>query len=129
MFDIGFLELLICGIIALLVLGPERLPDAARTAGRWLGRARSMVTQFSSELDRQLKAEELREQLRQAGDVGLDDVKKTVTDALGEAKKFEHLLSSSELPSTEKPTSPSGKDSAPDSTQPSPSDSSPDSRT
>ena len=54
MFDIGFLELLICGVIALLVLGPERLPSAARAAGRWIGSARRMMTQFTSELDREL---------------------------------------------------------------------------
>ncbi|WP_372964648.1 Sec-independent protein translocase protein TatB [Marinobacter sp.] len=92
MFDIGFVELLICGIIALLVLGPERLPSAARAAGKWVGGARRMVRQFTSELDRELKAEELREQLRQAGDVGLEDVKKTVQGALDEAKQYEHMI-------------------------------------
>jgi len=92
MFDIGFVELLICGIIALLVLGPERLPTAARAAGRWIGGARRMVSQFTSELDRELKAEELREQLRKAGDVGLEDVEKTVRGALDEAKKYEHMI-------------------------------------
>ncbi|WP_336146698.1 Sec-independent protein translocase protein TatB [Marinobacter salarius] len=92
MFDIGFVELLICGVIALLVLGPERLPTAARAAGRWIGGARRMVSQFSSELDRQLKAEELREELRKAGDVGLEDVQKSVRGALDEAKKYEHMV-------------------------------------
>ncbi|WP_417567344.1 Sec-independent protein translocase protein TatB [Marinobacter sp.] len=92
MFDIGFLELLICGVIALLVLGPERLPTAARAAGRWVSGARRMVSQFTSELDRQLKADELREELRKAGDVGLDDVQKTVRGALDEAKKYEHMI-------------------------------------
>ncbi|NWN89987.1 twin-arginine translocase subunit TatB [Marinobacter adhaerens] len=92
MFDIGFIELLICGVIALLVLGPERLPTAARAAGRWVGGARRMVSQFTSELDRQLKAEELRKELSEAGDVGLDDVKKTVRGALDEAKKYEHMV-------------------------------------
>lgn len=92
MFDIGFLELLICGVIALLILGPERLPTAARAAGRWVGGARRMVNQFTSELDRQLKADELREELRKAGDVGLDDVQKTVRGALDEAKKYEHMI-------------------------------------
>ncbi|WP_291829074.1 Sec-independent protein translocase protein TatB [Marinobacter sp.] len=92
MFDIGFIELLICGIIALLVLGPERLPTAARAAGRWIGGARRMVNQFTSELDRQLKAEELREELRKAGDIGLEDMEKTVRGALDEAKKYEHMI-------------------------------------
>lgn len=92
MFDIGFLELLICGVIALLVLGPERLPTAARAAGRWIGKTRRMVGQFTSELDRQLKADELREDLRKAGDIGLDDVQKNVRGALDEAKKYEHMI-------------------------------------
>ncbi|HEA50804.1 Sec-independent protein translocase protein TatB [Marinobacter antarcticus] len=94
MFDIGFLELLVCGVIALLVLGPERLPAAARAAGRWIGGARRMVSQFTSELDSQLKADELRKELREAGDVGLDDVQKTVRGALDEAKKYEHMIRS-----------------------------------
>jgi sec-independent protein translocase protein TatB len=94
MFDIGFVELLICGIIALLILGPERLPTAARAAGRWVGGARRMMQQFSTELDRQLKADELREELRKAGDVGLEDVEKTVKDALDEAKRQEHMIRS-----------------------------------
>lgn len=94
MFDIGFIELVICGVIALLVLGPERLPAAARAAGRFVGGARRMVTQFTSELDRQLKAEELRKELQEAGDVGLEDVQKNVKGALDEAKKYEHMLKS-----------------------------------
>ncbi len=92
MFDIGFVELLICGVIALLVLGPERLPVAARTAGRWIGGARRMVSQFSTELDRQLKADELRQELRKAGDIGLEDVEKSVRGALDEAKKYENMV-------------------------------------
>src|SRR5690554_8134748 len=92
MFDIGFIELLICGIIALLVLGPERLPGAARAAGRWIGGARRMVGQITSELDRELKAEEMRTGLKKAGDVGLDEVQKTVKAAPDEAKKYEHMI-------------------------------------
>lgn len=99
MFDIGFLELLICGVIALIVLGPERLPTAARAAGRWVGAARRMVGQFSSELDSQLKADELRKELRKAGDIGLEDVQKSVRGALDEAKKYEHMV----LPDSETP--------------------------
>lgn len=90
MFDIGFLELVVVAVVALLVFGPERLPRVARDAGRWVGRARRMVNQFSSEMQRQVELEELREQLRQHGG-SLDiesDVRKidaTVKDALSEA--------------------------------------------
>ncbi|WP_100638101.1 Sec-independent protein translocase protein TatB [Marinobacter salexigens] len=122
MFDIGFIELLICGVIALLVLGPERLPTAARAAGRWIGGARRMVTQFTSELDRQLKAEELRKELSDAGDVGLDDVKKTVRGALDEAKKYEHMILSDDPAS--KPAS-NQSTAAPDENKPAPSDAAP----
>src|SRR5690606_24462994 len=92
MFDIGFVELLICGIIALLVLGPEPLPTAARAAGRWNGGARRMVSQCTSELDRERKAEERRQQWRKPGDGGPGDVEKTVRGALDEAKKYGHMI-------------------------------------
>ncbi|HLV78165.1 MAG TPA: Sec-independent protein translocase protein TatB [Marinobacter sp.] len=127
MFDIGFLELLICGIIALLVLGPERLPGAARTAGRWIGGARRMVRQFTDELDRELKAEELRKELSKAGDIGLEDVEKTVKDALGEAKKYEHMILSDKprpapatrrVPPTEDRPQPSSEPDAPSESSP-----------
>lgn len=103
MFDIGFIELVICAVIALLVLGPERLPAAARTAGRWVGGARRMVTQFTSELDRELKADELRKELRKAGDIGLDDVEKTVRGALDEAKQYEDMILSDSQPRKPEP--------------------------
>jgi sec-independent protein translocase protein TatB len=67
MFDIGFLEMIVIGVIALLVLGPERLPRAARAAGKWLGKAKRMVSQLSSEMDKQLEVDELRTQLKEQG--------------------------------------------------------------
>lgn len=67
MFDIGFFELTIIGIVALLVLGPERLPRAARTAGMWVGRAKRMVTQVKRDIDDEMRQEELAE-LREARD-------------------------------------------------------------
>lgn len=90
MFDIGFLELIVVAVVALLVFGPERLPRVARDAGRWVGRARRMVSQFSSEMERQIELEDLREKLRQhGGSVDIEsDVRKieaTVNDALSEA--------------------------------------------
>ncbi len=99
MFDIGFLELLLVGVIALLVLGPERLPGAARTAGKWVGKARKMVGQVSQEIDRELKAEELREKLKKEGDtLGLEKIQGTVKEALDKAKDFEHLVNQDTTP-------------------------------
>lgn len=93
MFDIGFLELLLVGVIALLVLGPERLPTAARTAGKWVGKARRMMSQVSQEIDRELKAEELRDKLKKEGDtLGLEKIQSTVKEALDKAKDFEHMV-------------------------------------
>ena len=98
MFDIGFLELIIVAIIALLVLGPERLPHAARTAGRWVGRIRRTVGNFSREIERQIDAEELREQLKQSGESlnieeDVKNIQQTVKEALDEVelKEYEPL--------------------------------------
>jgi sec-independent protein translocase protein TatB len=64
MFDIGGSELLVLAIIALIVLGPERLPKAARFAGLWVRRARAQWYSVKSELERELAAEELQRSLR-----------------------------------------------------------------
>jgi sec-independent protein translocase protein TatB len=54
MFDIGFSELLVIGIVALVVIGPERMPAFARTAGHLLGRAQRYVTQVKADIDREV---------------------------------------------------------------------------
>lgn len=60
MFDIGFSELMLIGIVALVVIGPERLPKVARTAGQWLGKLNRYVSQVKQDIDRDIKLEELR---------------------------------------------------------------------
>ena len=89
MFDVGFSELVLIGVVALVVLGPERLPGAARTAGALLRRARSSWANVKAEVERELAAEELKRTIRNAGeslDVRQDlqavatDVKTAVTD-------------------------------------------------
>jgi sec-independent protein translocase protein TatB len=64
MFDIGALELVLIGVVTLLVVGPERLPKVARTAGLWLGRGRRAFLAVKEEIDREIKADELKEILR-----------------------------------------------------------------
>jgi len=63
MFDIGFFEFIIIGILALLVLGPERLPKAARTAGMWVGRIKQGFSSIQQEVNQQLHIEEMQRQL------------------------------------------------------------------
>ncbi|MDF2640794.1 MAG: tatB 2 [Pseudomonas sp.] len=63
MFEIGFTELMLVGIVALLVLGPERLPKAAATAGRWIGQAKRTVSGIKTQLEREIDAEQLRQEL------------------------------------------------------------------
>jgi sec-independent protein translocase protein TatB len=68
-FDIGFSEFLVIGIVALLVIGPERLPKVARTAGHLFGRMQRYVADVKADLNREMDASELR------------DIKNTVTEA------------------------------------------------
>jgi sec-independent protein translocase protein TatB len=72
MFDIGFSELFLIAVVALVVLGPERLPKAARFAGLWVRRARAQWYSVKSELERELASEELQRTVR--------DTRQAVTD-------------------------------------------------
>jgi sec-independent protein translocase protein TatB len=60
MFDMGFQELLLIGIIALLVMGPERLPGAVRTATLWVSRMRRSFQQIKSEIEQEIDADALK---------------------------------------------------------------------
>lgn len=66
MFDIGFWELMLVGVVALLVLGPDRLPEAARTAGLWVSRARRAVGALRTEIEREVELGELKRLEREA---------------------------------------------------------------
>jgi sec-independent protein translocase protein TatB len=58
MFDVGFSEILVIAVIALLVLGPQKLPKLAADVGRWVGRARAMARQLRDQLDQEVNLEE-----------------------------------------------------------------------
>ncbi len=63
MFDVGFSELVLTALVALIVFGPERLPQAARTAGLWIGRIKRVLADTRREVERELGADEIRRQL------------------------------------------------------------------
>jgi sec-independent protein translocase protein TatB len=69
MFDIGFSELVMIGLVSLLVIGPERLPKVARIAGFWIGKARNIVASVKSEIKQELHAEELRQIFKEQADL------------------------------------------------------------
>ena len=66
MFDIGFSEVLLIFVIALVVLGPEKLPRAASQVGRWVGRARAMARQFKEQLEEEVNLENVRKAHKEA---------------------------------------------------------------
>ena len=65
MFDVGFSEMLMVGLIALLVFGPERLPRVAKEAALWIKKARSMANSVKQEIDRELQLQDLQQSMDQ----------------------------------------------------------------
>ena len=85
MFDIGFFELLVIACISLVVIGPERLPEAARAVGLWLGRLKRSLRETRTELEKQLGADDIRRQLHNEEVMrSLEASKRQVQDALQE---------------------------------------------
>jgi len=80
MFDFGFTEMLLIGIVALVVIGPERLPGVARTTGKYVGRLKRFMTTVKADVEQELRADELREILSQQ-QKELDSLKDTISEA------------------------------------------------
>lgn len=75
MFDVGFSELVLLAIVALVVLGPEKLPHAARILGAWVGRIRRTVGTIQAEIEREVAAQEMKTRLeKEFGDIGGKDI-------------------------------------------------------
>jgi sec-independent protein translocase protein TatB len=90
MFGISFSELLLVGLVALLVLGPERLPGAARTAGLWVGRLKRSFNAIKQEVEREIGADEIRRQLHNEHILSLEqEARKIFTPTQQEATPVE----------------------------------------
>ena len=88
MFEIGFAELFLLGVIALLVVGPDRLPALARTVGVWVGRAQRLVGQVRADIEREVRADELRRAAKEySPTAALSDMKKEMDDFASEVSK------------------------------------------
>ena len=87
MFDIGFFELILIGIVALLVIGPERLPRVARQAGLWVGKMRNFVNSVKEDIDQEIKADELKKIMKQhAESNSIHEIIEDTKDAVKNAK-------------------------------------------
>lgn len=87
MFDVGFSELMMVGLIALLVIGPERLPKAARIAGYWLGKTRSTIANVKAEIKQELHAEEMRQLIQQQQSIA-DELQQIANETEVTAEEF-----------------------------------------
>lgn len=104
MFDVSFTELMVIGVIALIVIGPERLPKVARTVGHLLGRAQRYVNDVKGDIQREIELDELRKFKSEMSDAansvktslrdtenslrtGLDDTAREATEGLADLKK------------------------------------------
>lgn len=86
MFDIGFWELSVIGVVALLVIGPERLPKVARTAGLWFARIRNMIGSVKADVERELRADELKRIMEeQSKSSGVHEIIEETRESVGEA--------------------------------------------
>lgn len=81
MFDVGFSELLLFAIVALVVLGPEKLPHAARMAGAWIGRIRRTLISVQADIENEVAAAEMRERIRKELEKARTDTERLLHDA------------------------------------------------
>ncbi len=114
MFDIGFWELTLIGVIALLVVGPERLPAMARSVGLWVGRIRRYVSHVKDDIEREIRAEELREMMQESSrieslDEELGEPRETLKAVEKEIEEADASLSRDDMKREEKPKSESDK--------------------
>lgn len=108
MFGISFSELLLVGLVALVVLGPERLPGAARTAGLWIGRLKRSFNSIKTEIEREIGADEIRRQLHNEHILSLEQEARKILNPVAEHKPVAPpaLDPPTVLPTAESPAAP-----------------------
>jgi sec-independent protein translocase protein TatB len=103
MFDIAFSEMMVLAVIALVVIGPERLPKVAKQAGEWLGKLRRYVDDVKSDINRQMELTELRKLQSQVTDAAKelgDSVQSTMTGMQSQFDEVQKSLEGTDTPPT-----------------------------
>jgi len=107
MLDIGFSEIFLIVVILLIVVGPEKMPRIAYLAGKWVGKAKGMINSVKTEIDKEVKAEELKEILEKQKAIAnpLEEIIEETNDSLMDAKmRTEESLVESPLASEKSPS-------------------------
>jgi sec-independent protein translocase protein TatB len=104
MFDFGFSEMVIVAVVALVVLGPERLPRVARQAGAWMGKLQRYVSDVKSDINRQMELDELRRLKTEVTDAASSlqsSVQSVMTDAQGSLDQLASAAGEVKAPATD----------------------------
>jgi sec-independent protein translocase protein TatB len=120
MFDIGFSEIVVIGVVALVVIGPERLPKTARTAGLLFGRLQRYVNDVKADISREMEFDELRRMQREVQGAAREfeqTMKTTANDVASGLRNVEHELNAAAAGTTAS----APPDTAPATPLPSPS--------
>jgi sec-independent protein translocase protein TatB len=127
MFDIGFSELLVIGVVALIVIGPEKLPRVARTVGHLAGRLQRYVSDVKADINREIELDELRkmrDSMQQAASKFESEVGKTETDLNKSVEEMKQAVDTpvdwrDKQPAAEpEPASEPSRDKKPEETKP-----------
>ena len=115
MFDIGFSELMVIGVVALLVIGPEKLPRVARTVGHLLGRAQRYVSDVKSDINREIQLDELKKLQTQVTDSAraIEDSVRKEYDAARQTVETPALAAAAELEAVSAAATTGGEAAAP----------------
>jgi sec-independent protein translocase protein TatB len=103
-FDIGFSELVVIGLVALIVIGPEKLPRVARTVGHLIGRLQRYVADVKSDINREVELEELRK-MRDSVQQAAASIETSVTSGLAKTEEEINQSISGEAPAGVEPSS------------------------
>ena len=96
MFDFGFWEIAIIGVITLIVVGPEKMPSLARKAGLYFGRFKKFLNKIKSDINEELKMDEIKEH------ISMDEEEITLSEVAQEVKSSVELLNEDNILSSEK---------------------------
>ncbi|MDH3643694.1 MAG: Sec-independent protein translocase protein TatB [Gammaproteobacteria bacterium] len=124
MFDIGFPELILIAVVGLLVIGPERLPEALRTLGLWLGRMRRSFVSVKNEIEKEIGMDEVRRQLH--NEAVMDEMKRiegemrdTVDEAAATSKPGNAATTTESTNTDDRPADPDSAAAAAQEVEPS----------